>query len=394
MRYAPDELHVYTLLSVYQYIALLLALVMLGGAWQARGRYGLWFWVGSFFAISFSQEAKVLLSSIIGDANAVLIGHLGALIASTLFVLGTRIYLGVPLRLGIISLITIVAGITSICLIKFGTALWPSLSFMLATSALLHCFSLSALYLEYKREGGFPLLFGSLVSLLTVIISASRAYAVIPSIAGSKSLAYQANAAWIMIFILLLVSHGLSIFLLISDALRREILALAEYDALTGLLNRRGLQNRFARIASRSKLDQTPQQISLAMIDIDYFKNINDQYGHAVGDEILVQTGQKLMQELRPNDISARLGGEEFIVIWTSEQAAQAMDLAERLRAKFEQHEFSTRAGKLRLTISIGVSKMQQNLEDLEDLDAVMNRADSALYQAKHKGRNQVILQT
>ena len=247
MRYAPDELHVYTLLSVYQYIALLLALVMLGGAWQARGRYGLWYWVGSFFAISFSQEAKVLLSSVIGDANAVLIGHLGALIASTLFVLGTRNYLGVPLRLGIISLITIVAGITSICLIKFGTALWPSLSFILATSALLHCFSLFALYSEYKREGGFPLLFGSLVSLLTVIVSASRAYAVIPSIAGSKSLAYQANAAWIMIFILLLVSHGLSIFLLISDALRREILALAEYDALTGVLNRRGLQKPFCQ---------------------------------------------------------------------------------------------------------------------------------------------------
>lgn len=156
-------------------------------------------------------------------------------------------------------------------------------------------------------------------------------------------------------------------------------------DALTGLYNRRHFEQcaerEFLR-AARYKSDLT-----FAIVDIDFFKKINDTYGHLCGDKILKEVAFLLNESFRKTDIVFRYGGEEFVIILTETNAEAARIPLERLREKIESNIFKFKTQDLKVTISLGYSSDVADAEDAVDL---LSFADTALYRAKENGRNQI----
>lgn len=176
---------------------------------------------------------------------------------------------------------------------------------------------------------------------------------------------------------------------LLQDADRMQSLyeKAATVDALTGLRNRRWLDDAFARQLLRSM--SAGQPVSLLMIDADRFKGINDTHGHLVGDEVLIHMGRTLASGLRPVDLLARYGGEEFAALLPNMTSADAVGAAERLRRAVESDPPRTAAGLLQdVTVSIGVATA--SVDGPQTLMALLERADAALLDAKQSGRNRV----
>jgi two-component system cell cycle response regulator len=170
-----------------------------------------------------------------------------------------------------------------------------------------------------------------------------------------------------------------------ADKARLE--ALATTDAVTQLLNRRALIDRLTHELERARRYATP--LALLMVDLDHFKDINDSFGHLVGDQALREVGRLLQGAVRAVDVVARYGGEEFVIVLPETAGEGAIAFAERLRERVESHEFANeRLPSLRLTASIGVAAFPSpGVESVEDF---FSRADEALYRAKAAGRNQV----
>lgn len=172
----------------------------------------------------------------------------------------------------------------------------------------------------------------------------------------------------------------------------------ATLDELTGLNNRNFLMQRLKEEVKKAWRLQQP--LALVFIDLDFFKNVNDQYGHQAGDQLLGEFGRFLRETIREYDIACRFGGEEFIVLLPETTAVNALELAERLREKLSQREFCKVSIGLRITASFGVSFMPlTELSIANDEESLVNIsenmiawADEALYQAKKAGRNRVVL--
>lgn len=161
---------------------------------------------------------------------------------------------------------------------------------------------------------------------------------------------------------------------------------LARTDVLTGLSNRRDFYAHAERELARSRRFGTP--LSLVMLDIDHFKQVNDRHGHAAGDEVLKTLSEVCRSVLRSTDIPARLGGEEFAILMPQTVPEQAVDIAERLRARLAGTPVAIRDGlAVSFTVSIGVAPI---LDTDRNVDTMLGRADAALYEAKRNGRNQV----
>ena len=162
---------------------------------------------------------------------------------------------------------------------------------------------------------------------------------------------------------------------------------LATHDQLTNLNNRRLFDERLNDEVNRATRYNTT--FSIFMIDIDHFKEVNDSYGHKVGDQLLKEFATLLNKFLRINDFVARYGGEEFTVILPETSAAEAFDLAERFRQQVENYRFEiTEAGRYSFTISICISSFSENGTSSEVL---IKTADEAMYIAKNSGRNNVV---
>lgn len=163
---------------------------------------------------------------------------------------------------------------------------------------------------------------------------------------------------------------------------------LAGTDALTGLANRRGFFDCLAQEFDRSR--RYARSLAVIGLDIDHFKHINDNFGHATGDIVLRQVSELFLQALRSGDVVGRIGGEEFAILMPEAAAAEALEVAERLRGMVANAVLHTTDGKpLKVTVSMGVSCIRP--ED-QNFEAMLERADLALYQAKHNGRNRVSL--
>jgi len=157
---------------------------------------------------------------------------------------------------------------------------------------------------------------------------------------------------------------------------------LNESDPLTLLHNRRHLQDRLPREIQRARRSGNP--LSVAMMDLDRFKRVNDTHGHDVGDEVLLELADRLRHVSRASDVIVRWGGEEFFCIFPATSLDQAEQVAERMRLAVCREAFTTSAGPLALTISLGVTGLQPD----DDGHAIERRADQALYRAKKAGRN------
>ena len=173
------------------------------------------------------------------------------------------------------------------------------------------------------------------------------------------------------------------------ENMRKQLTIEATTDILSGLYNRRyfyDISKKYYFTAIKSN-----QELSILMIDIDKFKNINDTYGHSVGDKIIEASGKILTKVTSNSDVVARYGGEEFIVLLTDTGVNGAVALAERIRVETENNHIKLDTGELiHITVSIGVTKLD-NMKD-KDIEETIKRCDKALYRSKDQGRNMVSL--
>ena len=156
-------------------------------------------------------------------------------------------------------------------------------------------------------------------------------------------------------------------------------------DALTGINNRRAFDEKL------DKLLESGKQFCLIIADLDHFKNINDKYGHIIGDRVLSAFASVLSQKTRESDFNARYGGEEFAILLPNTQVTQAQTVAEHIRETVENLSLkNTKTGKKldKFTVSLGISCHRSG----EDAKALIDRCDKAMYKAKHSGRNQAVV--
>lgn len=172
-----------------------------------------------------------------------------------------------------------------------------------------------------------------------------------------------------------------------ETAARRELEHYAMTDELTGLANRREALAALARLMAGERRNGQP--LSLAILDIDHFKRVNDTFGHPTGDEVIRRVGQTVSEVMREQDLVGRLGGEEFIVILPDTNAAEAMIACDRLRAKVADTNLVVESGQVvAVTLSVGIAQMASG----DDQGQLIARADAALYAAKTAGRDRVLL--
>ena len=165
--------------------------------------------------------------------------------------------------------------------------------------------------------------------------------------------------------------------------LEERLKTLAETDELTGLYNRRVFLQRAAEELTRGH--RYGQPLHLALIDLDHFKQVNDQFGHPVGDALLKHVSRQLHMQLRDSDLLARIGGEEFAVLLPSTGAEQAVELMRRLQGQIRAEPLELHEKVLPITFSVGITGLQPGDQDPSDL---LKRVDRMLYRAKSQGRN------
>ena len=155
-------------------------------------------------------------------------------------------------------------------------------------------------------------------------------------------------------------------------------------DQLTGVYNRRGLAEHFQREISRTGRSNTP--LSVALLDVDNFKQLNDHYGHLAGDDALIYLVDVIRSSIRPADVVARFGGEEFVLLMPDTPLDEAIETVRRLQRELTKTFFLANNDRLVITFSAGVAQWHQGERDID----VIERADQAMYQAKLAGKNRV----
>lgn len=167
--------------------------------------------------------------------------------------------------------------------------------------------------------------------------------------------------------------------------LKEQLEVTSRTDPLTSLLNRRGMEEKLD--LEMDRMERSGKPFSLALCDIDYFKSINDNYGHDAGDHILSQFAYDLTTYLRKQDTVCRWGGEEFLLMLPETDLAGASLLAEKIRSHIEKKAYTFNGIDIKATLSIGIASMQ-NIKEIKDC---INLADKRLYLAKQGGRNRVV---
>jgi len=162
----------------------------------------------------------------------------------------------------------------------------------------------------------------------------------------------------------------------------------ASHDVLTGLFNRRAVMEGLEKEIARA--DRQQQTLCVAMCDIDFFKKINDGYGHLAGDQVIREVSQRISSILRPYDIAGRYGGEEFLLVFAASKE-DAFSLLERIRLAIAETAFAYEDDVLDVTISCGLTAFNPP-EDERSAQVLIDCADKALYEAKHSGRNKVMV--
>ncbi len=276
-------------------------------------------------------------------------------------------------------------------------------SVFIATMFLLH---LAALTLLFGLKGGFQIYFvlGAPVALVlfstqqwrsrSVMVAASLLLYVGFELADAPPL-FVMNQGWggrlLMISsvpsiaILLLLIHGVYL----AEIHKRQVSLeyAAHTDALTGLPNRRHGFDHAAVAFARAR--RSGEAMAVLVLDLDHFKLVNDRYGHAAGDALLVRVAQALTERLRQQDMVARWGGEEFLIVVSTSASGDAHDVAHALRERIGSLDFRHEGDSLRCTASVGVALMSPQDGTLE---ALLGRADRALYEAKARGRDRVVI--
>jgi len=190
----------------------------------------------------------------------------------------------------------------------------------------------------------------------------------------------KSNILFLLLSALALLLSAIYTILLTNEKKKQqELHDFAVHDALTGIYNRHGINELVAHQIDENKRDR--KDFSVIFFDIDFFKQVNDRYGHDMGDYVLVNIARLVGSEVRESDIFARWGGEEFILFLPKTKIENALSLAEKLRQTIEEHAFSDIE---KITCSFGVTTLSES----DDKTSLLKRVDTLLYEAKESGRN------
>lgn len=230
-----------------------------------------------------------------------------------------------------------------------------------------------------KAIAGLVLLWGYYIALLMVMWTIEP---VQPISETALRVVYLFNLSVVFVMLAYLSFYYLGVVARAQKKLRRY----AATDSLTGLLNRRYMTELAEKEISISGRSQRP--LGFLLLDIDHFKSINDTYGHDVGDKVLMGVADALQQQLRKQDLVARWGGEEFLVVLPETNLDKACASGERIRSAIIEADWEAITGKsISLTVSIGASQ----LRECEALSSAIGRSDEAMYRSKAGGRNAVV---
>jgi len=208
-----------------------------------------------------------------------------------------------------------------------------------------------------------------------------------PTLSNSDWLLIISSAVLVPLIVAPIASWHLVHLVFRIHELKTELHHLAITDALTGLNNRGAMMGSVAHLHQLAIRDKQP--LLLLMMDIDHFKSINDQYGHAAGDRVLQELGAILKQIIRGSDLVGRIGGEEFLLCLYKGTTTEAGHLVQRLQQAIREKDISFNGRAIKVTLSIGIAKMTPDTPLL--LNELLQHADTALYQAKDAGRDQSI---
>jgi diguanylate cyclase (GGDEF)-like protein len=227
---------------------------------------------------------------------------------------------------------------------------------------------------------------GKIVTLLEfILISAAYFYLAMSTFEEGSYSVLHFSEMIITFAPYLLVAYLTSLLAADLKNAREGLEQLSDTDELTGLKNRRAFNN--ALDVEVKKAARYNREFSVLMLDADDLKPVNDRFGHAAGDKLIVSIAQVVQESLRETDILARYGGDEFVVILTETSQPRAVEVAERIRASVENTSFSSEGERVSSTISVGISCFSENSQDGIE---ILAQADKKLYESKRKGKNSV----
>ncbi len=240
---------------------------------------------------------------------------------------------------------------------------------------------------SFLRRGRRPIVLVLLLAGLWSITACGAALVFEPA-SLDHSLVTLFGAAASILLVLLVALYGMR---MIQERTERRLRDLALTDMLTGVLNRRGLTERLDPLLRQGDREGDRQAEGLALLacDLDHFKAVNDRHGHQAGDGVLTTFCRRAEGQLRPGDLFGRQGGEEFAAVVRVADAAQALAVAERIRAAVAATPFEVDGQSIPVTVSIGVAMLPPGDRDI---NAAMKAADGALYAAKAAGRDRALL--
>ncbi|WP_028670241.1 GGDEF domain-containing protein [Saccharospirillum impatiens] len=314
------------------------------------------------------------------------LANLMLLAAPVLAILGILDFIGAELSPRVTRKTLLTAAVLAVAVLA---ASYSNKAFFNAVTAMLMagCFATGALWIrQLSLRNTAPRLL-----LLSLYIAHAVVLLVLAGLLLGSTAAPQ---GWIYELVLsshVLLTTGTSMLfpLLVYVATEQRLKRLANQDELTQLFNRRAFFN-----ISDDLFDESVRAVSdfsVLMIDLDHFKQVNDQWGHAIGDHCLQQTAQTLQAQLREQDILARLGGEEFAVTLPGIDADEARDIAQRLCRCLAQKPVMVDGQAIQITVSVGGVQRKKEHANVQDM---LLQADHALYSAKSNGRNKVIFHT
>jgi len=215
-----------------------------------------------------------------------------------------------------------------------------------------------------------------------IIEKSERCWFVADEVVLEAQFANESKVSGIKLFYIMLILNFISailVIVLVFFYVRKKIEFESRHDSLTELLNRRSYDNTIDLEISRS--ERYNRDMSIILFDIDYFKNINDTYGHKAGDSVLIDMAKVIVDTIRKSDSVFRVGGEEFVIISPENKAKDAFIFSEKIRNKIENYSFES---DIKVTISLGIAEFNHGITK----DELYHQADQALYLSKNKGRN------
>ena len=330
--------------------------------------------------LSFLSALCFMLRDRIPDLISILAGNLLLYWASYLYYVGSQRFFGEKPRMRRWAML---AAVMTLVLLWFVVAR-PSYPIRLAVvcAALLcifvaHC----RLYLR-QPERGFAAWFMLGTLALQAAVLLVRLISAWLGAAGRSTLdPTLVQSLYVAIYCLTILALAIGAILMVTDALRAKFEQLVAYDPLTGALSRAAWQAACQRELDRARRHQRP--LSVLLIDLDYFKAVNDTHGHQIGDQVLVDFVKRTQGQLRAHDSVGRFGGEEFLVLLPETGSRAATFVAERIRSEVARPHGSLPA----YTVSVGVASIDEN-PDIDTVDSLVERADQSMYRAKALGRN------